>query len=143
VRVQIGPVASTSVTSWVGYARKTLDTVVSDPGGDGVWLPDDTIATFTAYLDRWDEEARTTDPFRWTADVPPDEAEFLSHAFFRIVTHLAAEAEERGYTMAPPESDEFYRALVESFLAALDAEGPASQEFSEHLRAFWPGLEQE
>jgi hypothetical protein len=45
--------------------------------------------------------------------------------------------------MAPPESDEFYKALVTSFLTALDEEGHGSQEFSEHLRSFWPGLEGE
>ena len=31
--------------------------------------------------------------------------------------------------------------LVTSFLHALEAEGQGSQEFSEHLRSFWPGLE--
>ncbi len=33
--------------------------------------------------------------------------------------------------------------LVTSFLAALETEGQGSQEFSEHLRSFWPGLEEE
>jgi hypothetical protein len=141
VRVQIGPVAATSVTAWVGYARKALDEVVSEPGGDGVWLPDDTVATFQHYVDEWERAATGVDEFRWEAEIPADEAEYLSHAFFRVASNLAARAEERGYTMAPPESEEFYRSLVRSFLEALDAEGHGSQEFAEHLRSFWPGLE--
>lgn len=143
MRVQIGPVSATSVRAWVGYARKALDEVVDVPGSDGVFLPDDTIATFVRYIDEWDQVAAEGPEFRWESDIPADEAEYLSHAFFRIVSNLAARAEDRGYTMAPPESQEFYRSLVAAFLAALDAEGHGSQEFAEHLRSFWPGLEDE
>jgi hypothetical protein len=143
VRVEIGPVSATSVTAWVGYARKALDEVVGEPGSDGVWIPDDTMATFAGYLDQWEGAAKGVDEFQWASEIPADEAEYLSHAFFRIASNLANRAEERGYSMAPPEGDEFYKALVVSFLAALDAEGPSSQEFSEHLRSFWPGLEGE
>ncbi len=139
--VDIGPVTSSSVTSWVGYARKALDEVIGDPGTDDVWIPEDTVATFTRYLDTWEAEAAHLDSFHWTSDIPADEAEYLSHAFFRIASNLSARADERGYTMAPPESEEFYRALVTSFLAALAEEGSGSAEFSEHLRSFWPGLE--
>jgi hypothetical protein len=139
--VEIGPVTAASVTAWVGYARKALDEVVGEPGSDGVWIPDDTVATFTAYLDQWEAAAVGVDQVHWSAEIPADEAEYLSHAFFRNASNLANRAEERGYTMAPPESDEFYKALVTSFLTALDEEGHGSQEFSEHLRSFWPGLE--
>ncbi len=141
MRVQIGPVSATSVTAWVGYARKALDETVDAPGGDGVWLPDDTVATFVHYLDDWEKAAAGVDEVRWTAEIPADEAEYLSHAFFRIASNLANRADERGYTLAPPVSEEFYRALVTSFLTALKEEGHGSDEFSEHLRSFWPGLE--
>lgn len=143
MRVQIGPVSSGSVTAWVGYARTALDDVVTEPGGDGVWLPEDTVETFRKYLTSWEDEAASCEEFRWASDIPADEAEYLSHAFFRIASHLATRASERGYPMAPPESDEYYKALVEAFLGALDAEGNSSQEFSEHLRSFWPGLERD
>ena len=114
---------------------------VGAPGGDGVWLPDDTVATFVHYLDEWEKAAAGVDEVRWTAEIPADEAEYLSHAFFRIASNLANRADERGYTLAPPVSEEFYRALVTSFLTALKEEGHGSDEFSEHLRSFWPGLE--
>ena len=93
------------------------------------------------YLDEWEKAAAGVDEVRWTAEIPADEAEYLSHAFFRIASNLANRADERGYTLAPPESEEFYRALVTSFLTALKEEGHGSDEFSEHLRSFWPGLE--
>jgi len=141
VRVQIGPVPATSVTAWVGYARKALVGVVGEPGSDGVWLPDDTIQTFVRYLDAWEAAATGVDEMRWDHEVPADEAEYLSHAFFRVASNLAARAEERGYSEAPAESGVFYRMLVTSFLRALEAEGQGSQEFSEHLRSFWPGME--
>jgi hypothetical protein len=141
--VEIGPVQSTSVTAWVGYARKALDEVVGEPGSDGVWIPDDTIATFVSYLDQWETAATGVDELHWAADIPADEAEYLSHAFFRIASNLANRADERGSSMAPPESEEFYRALVTAFLTALDEEGSGSAEFSEHLRSFWPGLEKD
>lgn len=139
--MQIGPVSATSVTAWVGYARQALDGVVGDPGSDGVGLPDDTVETFVAYLDDWEAAATGVEEMRWEHEVPADEAEYLSHAFFRVANNLAARSEERGYAEAPPESEAFYRMLVSSFLRALEAEGQASLEFSEHLRSFWPGLE--
>lgn len=140
MRVSIGPVASNSVTAWVGYARKALAEVLDEPGGEGVWLPEDTVTTFERYLDEWEAAAAADDPVRWSAEVPSEEAEYLSHAFFRIVTNLAAQADERGYALAPDAGDEFYRALVGGFLDALEAEGHGSEEFAEHLRSFWPGL---
>jgi hypothetical protein len=143
VRVQIGPVPAASVSAWVAYARKALAQVVDEPGGEGVWLPDDTVTTFEQFLDSWEAASRAEDPVRWSAEIAPDEAEYLSHAFFRIATNLAAQAEDRGYALAPPEGQEFYRELVRAFLDALDTEGHGSQEFAEHLRSFWPGLEQE
>lgn len=143
MQIRLGPVTASSVTAWVGYARKALDEILTGPGGEGVWLPEDTADTFRAYLDAWEQEAVGQDEFRWSADIPADEAEYLSHAFFRIASHLSAKAEQQGHALAPPESEEFYQALVRSFLAALDGEGTSSQEFSEHLRSFWPGMEED
>ena len=143
VRVQIGPVTATSVTAWVSYAREALDGVVDEPGSDGVWLPEDTVVTFLRYLDDWEAAATGVEEMRWEHEIRADEAEYLSHAFFRIASNLATRAEERGYTVAPPEAEEFYRSLVSAFLGALEAEGRGSQEFSEHLRSFWPGMEED
>lgn len=140
VHVQLGPLPAVHVTAWIGYAREVLDAVPSEAGGGGIWLPANAVAGFRRYLDDWARTADTKDPFTWEGDVPRDEAEYLFHAFFRVATHLSARAEHAG-SQAPAESDPFYRMLVGGLLTALDQEGDATSEFSEHLRSFWPGLE--
>jgi hypothetical protein len=141
VRLQIGPVSATSVRAWVGYAREALAEVLGDPGTDDIWIPQDTVTTFEHYLDEWEAAATGVEEMQWEHEIPADEAEYLSHAFFRIASNLAARAEQRGHAAAPPAAEEFYRCLVTGFLGALEAEGRGSQEFSEHLRSFWPGME--
>jgi hypothetical protein len=140
VHIRLGPLPSKSVNAWVGYARRVLAAVPTAPGGEGVWLPADVISGFERYLDEWSRAAERTDPFTWEGEVPREEAEYLFHAFFRMATHLSTTAQATG-PQAPAESEAFYHALVAGLLTALDREGDATSEFSEHLRAFWPGLE--
>jgi hypothetical protein len=139
VYVRLGPLETQSARAWIDYARTVLDAVSTEAGGDGVWLPADAVAGFERFLAEWTRAAEA-DPFTWEGEVPREEAEYLFHAFFRVATHLATEAEAGG-RRAPDESDAFYHALVAGLLTALDHEGEATSEFSEHLRAFWPGLE--
>ena len=140
VQVRLGPIPSEHVNAWVTYANHVLDTVATDAGGSGVWLPADAVAGFEAYLAAWSAVADESDTFVWEGDVPQEEAEYLFHAFFRVATHLATQAETQG-RQAPEGSEPFYRTLVSGLLHALDQEGDATSEFSQHLRAFWPGLD--
>jgi hypothetical protein len=140
VHVRLGPLPSDSARSWIGYARDVLAAVPTEAGGEGVWLPADAVAGFEQFLDDWALAADESDTFRWRGEIPREQAEYLFHAFFRVATHLSARAETTG-PMAPVESEPFYRTLVGGLLTALDQEGDATSEFSEHLRAFWPGLE--
>lgn len=140
VQVRLGPLPSEHVHAWVQYATHVLETVASEPGGPGVWLPADAVAGFESYLAAWSSEAEAANPFVWEGDIPQEEAEYLFHAFFRVATHLATQAESAG-AQAPDDSEPFYRTLVSGLLHALDQEGDATSEFSQHLRAFWPGLE--
>ena len=140
VHVQLGPLPSKGALIWIDYARQVLSSVPTEAGGEGVWLPADAVAGFERYLDAWSDAAHESDSFAWEGEVAREEAEYLFHAFFRVATHLSAQAEASG-PMAPEGSDAFYRALVGGLLTALDQEGDATSEFSEHLRAFWPGLE--
>jgi hypothetical protein len=140
VHVRLGPLPSESVQSWLDYAQGVLAAVPTEAGGEGVWLPSDAIAGFERYLGEWSFAADQGPVFVWEGEIPREEAEYLFHAFFRVATHLSARAEASG-PMAPVASEPFYRALVSGLLTALDQEGDATSEFSEHLRAFWPGLE--
>ena len=139
VHVRLGPLPSESVHSWIGYARDVLDAVPTEAGGDGVWLPADSVAGFEHFLGEWARAADAAVTFNWEGELPREEVEYLFHAFFRVATHLSARAETEG-PMAPADSEPFYRALVGGLLTALDQEGDGTSEFSEHLRAFWPGL---
>jgi hypothetical protein len=140
VHVRLGPLASASAQSWIGYAEQVLSAVPTEAGSDGVWLPADAVAGFEQYLGQWSLAAERGPVFTWEGEIPREEAEYLFHAFFRVATHLSAQA-EASEPMAPAASEAFYRALVAGLLAALDHEGDATSEFSEHLRSFWPGLE--
>jgi hypothetical protein len=142
VRVQVGPLSSGAVISWVSYAR---DVLARGPGDDraGPPLDADAVIVFEQFLDDWENRATRDDEFLWVADVDPDQARYLSHTFFSLVSELAREADRRGFPLAPPEADEFYRALVTAFLDALAQEGGDSSAFADELRESWPGFKPE
>jgi hypothetical protein len=142
VLVQVGPLSSGAVTSWVSYARTVL---ARGPGTDpaGPALDADAVAVFEQFLDEWEVRAARNPEFLWIAEVDPDQARYLSHAFFSVVSGLATEADRRGFPLAPPEADEFYRALVTAFLDALAQEGGDSSAFADELRESWPGFKPE
>lgn len=139
MHLRLGPVSADGARDWLRYAREVVASVPADPGEDGVWLPADAVAGFDTYLTAW-EAACAEDPFVWEGEVDLVEVEYLFHAFFRLVTHLAEQAERTGDVRAPASSDAFYQSLVSGLLDALDREGDPTSEFSEHLRSFWPGL---
>ncbi len=140
MRVQIGPVDSGSVTMWVAYARTVLAHALTRPDDRLLSVSAETVESFEHFLDQWDARADQDTTFVWVADVDPDEIEFLTHAWYVIAGALAAEADQRGFPLAPAEGERFYQSLVNGVLDALDAEDRSRQEFSEQLRDQWPGL---
>ena len=79
-------------------ARKVLASMASDPvepGEEGVWLPPDVLANFSAYLDTWESTAGEDEVFRWDGEIAADQAEYLMHAFFRLAHHLNETVQER------------------------------------------------
>lgn len=126
---------------WVAYSRTVLAQSIARPGEHEI--PAELVEGFEAYLDRWESLAAAADELVWEEDLDPELVRYLAHAFHRIATGLATEAERRGYPISPPEGDEFYRALVTGFLDALEAESDTMREFAEELRATWPGLKDE
>jgi hypothetical protein len=137
VRIELGPVSGASARSWIGYAREVIATRRAH---DDETLPADLRAGFEVYLDEWEAAARGGE-LRWEAEIAPEVVEYMVHGFYRVATRLAEEGERRGGRASPPEGDEFYHALVAALLEAMASEGAAAQEFAEHLREFWPGLD--
>ena len=76
----------------------------------------------------------------WEHELDPEQVRYLAHAFHRIAVGLAAEAERRGFPIAPPEGDEFYQCLVLALLDALERDSEPMREFAVELRTTWPGL---
>ncbi len=132
---------SASVLAWLEYAGVVLvqDGVVPTLGDD---IPADASESFMGYIAAWHAAAERAPEFHWEADLPGEVAEYLVLAFYRIVERLAEAAEARGARRSPPEGQTFYVTLVHGLLDALANEGPGAAEFSDHLRSFWPGLDQ-
>lgn len=136
MRLELGPLPSSAVSAWLGYAFS----VVGD--GDVSNLPADVVEHFARFLGEWQAIAEANDEFHWAAEMPNDLAEYLTLAFYRLAQRLADRAERTGSRFAPEGTDEFYGMLVHRLLEALAAEGgPSGAAFSQHLLAFWPGLE--
>jgi hypothetical protein len=135
MRVVIGPVDGASATAWLGYARRVVDELDEMAPGECFTTPE-VLGAFRGYLDSW--EAAAGDEFVWEQDIPTEQVEYNMHAFQRVTGVLAERAEREG-RQAPPEGDDFYLALLQGVLTALEAEGAASAAFAKHLAEFWPG----
>jgi len=140
VRLQIGPLPSGGVTIWIAYARTVIGQILAHPDQVGVHLEPEVIEAFDGYLAEWEQLAATNPEFLWVTEIEPDRVEFLGQSFLAIADNLARAAETRGYPISPTEGEEFYQALVKSFLDALAHEGRSRLEFSEQVRDRWPGL---
>jgi len=143
VRVRVGPLSSAGVSLWIAYARTVISRSLVRPDELGVPLSGDVVELFEGYLDTWEREASDHTTFLWEAEVPTDQVTALGASWFLIASRLAEVAERRGYPISPPEGDEFYRALINAFLAGLDAEGGELAVMADELRAEWPGLKSE
>jgi hypothetical protein len=143
MRVQVGPVASGSVTMWVAYARTVLAQAISRHDADLGRIPLEALDGFERFLDTWDDLADRDTEFLWIADVDPEQIEYLAHTWFGLARALANQAERRGFPVSPPEGDEFYQALLHALLDGLAQEGRSLAEFAEQLRDEWPGLKED
>ena len=146
MHVQVGPVSSASVIAWVGYARAVLGQVGRSDPATIPMVSADAVTAFERYLTTWAEVAARDATFVWTAEVDPEEVEFLAYTWFTLAGQLQAgspsgTAARRGLPTRPDASEEFFQSLVRSMLDALADEGRSLQEFAEQLRDDWPGLQ--
>lgn len=140
MRVVVGPVSAQSAVAWLVYARRVVDELELLAPGECFTTPE-VKAIFDGYLDEWDEVAARGGDFCWETDIVPERVEHHVHAFHQVATMLARRAEETGQPQSPPDSDEFYTALLAGVLSALRSESQASAEFAQYLAQFWPGHE--
>ena len=143
MHVQVGPLSSSGALVWIAYARTVLAQAMTGQAPGGVHLDPDVVEAFEGFLEEWEQEAKGGGPFLWVGEIDPERVEFLAHAFSNVATALAADADERGFPVGPPEGEDFYQAVVIGFLDALSLEGGAIGAYAVELRANWPGLPQE
>lgn len=102
-------------------------------------LPAAVFDDIRGYLEQWMPRARTVDkPFRWQAEIDPDELEYLVHALFNLDAHLSAAAQRGERPSASDEGRTFHLVLVRALLRALETEGPGRAAFVDQLRSSWP-----
>ena len=71
--------------------------------------------------------------------MPADQLEHLGHVFLQVSRYSIDKADRRGFDVSPPEADEFFAALSEAVIAALEYSGEESTaEFATGLRNDWP-----
>jgi hypothetical protein len=140
VQVDIGPVAASSATAWVGYARAVLEGYgLDDDEPVDKHIGSEVVVSFRRLLDEWARVADRGGEFKWSTELDLEEVEYLVHAFYRIATRANAAAAARGRFYMPPEGEAFYMSLVHGVLDALESAGTPAAEFAEELRQFWPG----
>lgn len=132
----IGPVSAASALAWLDYADDVLDELGAMAPGECFATPE-VIEVFRTYVGSWRASAAGAE-LLWERDIPAEEVEYHMHAFQRVAEVLDQRAATEG-TAAPPEGEDFYAAILQGVLTALEAEGAASAAFAEHLAEFWPG----
>jgi hypothetical protein len=141
VQIGIGPVAASSATAWIDYARAVLEGYgLDDDEPVDKHVGSEVVASFRKYLDQWARVAKRGGEFKWSAEIDLEEVEYLVHAFYRLATRANDAAEARGHFYMPTEGEAFYMSLVHGLLDALESEGTPAAEFAEELRQFWPGV---
>ena len=138
MRLDIGPVEPASAAAWIDWADEVLGKLRNEPP-TRVSLPAAMFDDIGGYLEQWMPRTRTVDkPFRWHAEIDPDELEYLVHGLFKLDARLLAEARRGERLGCPGEGRLFYLVLVRALLHALEVESPARAAFVDQLRSSWP-----
>lgn len=141
MHVKVAPVPSSSALAWIEFARRALTEVLAEPERAGVITPE-VEAQMSGLLDSWEAAAQQGPMLSLDFEIPHDEAEYLVHAFLRLADRWTAAADERGFDISPPESDDFYAALVDAVIVAMQqAEDVSGSEYGETLQTIWPRIE--
>lgn len=136
VQLRLCEVSSTSAIAWISFARDTLKAVESDPG---ISIPAETLTVVEGYLSDWEAQAALGPTLSLQVEIATDELEHLGHVFMKVSQFAVDKADRRGFDVAPLESDEFFAALSEAVIDALEYSGEESaEEFATGLRNDWP-----
>ena len=131
--LELGPWSANDVVRWSKLARRIVVELRSNDDVDAV--PPDVVNLWARTLDEWIADAtnRVEEdlPFRWTAELEPEMAEYLLHGLHRCLLSpvvmswiTANEAEEqRAFTTL----------VVRAFTDSLSAQGHGCQEYADQV----------
>ncbi len=136
VQFRLCDVTSSSALAWITFARETLARI----GATGALvIPQETLAVLAGHLDEWETQASLGECMTLEFAMPAEQLEHLGHVFLQVSEYTIREADLRGYDISPPEADEFFAALSEAVISALEFSGDDSaSEFAGTLRNDWP-----
>ncbi|MEZ5321104.1 MAG: hypothetical protein R2698_03290 [Microthrixaceae bacterium] len=135
MRVEIGPVRFQSATAWIGYGRTVLEHLARSDRPDA---PSPALlGRFSELLDQFCRVDSQHGTFHWTAEMSPEEVEFLMKSLFEVGLMAESEHEADRLALRPAAADEFHFTLVRQILTQIEGEGPASAQFVEGIRAEW------
>ena len=137
VLLELGPIPAGNARAWIGYATETLGMGFESFRARG--FRGDALAPWLALIERWAEAAEglaDNDVFRWSAELPDDQAEFLTWAFHQFLHRSFGDhaPDDAGHELRAP----FNRMLSLALLDGLTEAGGACGELAEQLRQTWP-----
>jgi CheY-like chemotaxis protein len=135
VRVELGPVPSSSARAWIRDARIVLERARAAGDALPVVLPPEIERAFVGYLDRWEAHAATADPFVWSDDIDVDEARHLAVYFFSL---LSIDDETWARYELPFTSEDAAPFIQTLSTAVIEALAEADAEVGPSIKASWP-----
>jgi hypothetical protein len=140
LHLRVCEVPSASALAFMDYARGALREAVEGP--DAIAIAPGVDRMIEDFIDEWEDQARQGPTLSLSIEISAEQLEFLSHAFLQISEWATTRADERGFDVSPPEGDEFYAALSDATIAALEFSGnDSSTEFASVLRQNWPRVD--
>jgi hypothetical protein len=120
VRIELGPLPSSSALLWIAYARTALAEMLASRQPDLARIDPAALEMLEAVLDDWDLSATQTTDLLWQVDLPEKALHRLADAWSLLVQQLAEQEKRRGYEIAPPEGEGFVRAASAALLSAVE-----------------------
>jgi hypothetical protein len=132
--VELGPCQAEDAVQWLKFARRIITELRSIADSEQV-LPPDVVELWSQTLDEWNATAielgASGEPFRWSADMEPEVAEYLLHG---LDVGLHSPTVLSWMTPVEIESQRaFTKLVVLAFVDGLTAEGRSGRHYADQI----------
>ncbi len=132
MQVELGPVQSADVRSWIRLSRRIIAELRVDAGDLAGVVDDDVLCQWSRLIDQW-ALAAGSEWFRWSQPLDAEVGEYLLHGLEQVFLSGTVQAR-----ITPEESMRqrpFTMHVFHSFVDALDAEGMGHVHYADQIRA--------